>query len=102
LRSWYTSAYEMNQARKGEVRAGPLRVERHRMNRSRRVQSIHLALLSWICIVSRKRDSISFVRRMKKIAADLQWERTENRDIMIVCTKCELVQVGRMSKTMLY
>ena len=72
------------------------------MNRSRRVQSIHLALLSWICIVSRKRDSISFVRRMKKIAADLQWERTENRDIMIVCTKYELVQVGRMSKTMLY
>ena len=39
---------------------------------------------------------------MKKIAADLQWERTENRDIMIVCTECELVQVGRMSKTMLY
>jgi len=39
---------------------------------------------------------------MKKIAADLQWERTENRDIMIVCTKYELVQVGRMSKTMLY
>lgn len=67
----------------------------------RRVQSIHLALLSWICIVSRKRDLISLWDAWRDIAADLQWERTENRDIMIVCTKYELFQIGRTSITML-
>lgn len=41
MHRWYTPAYEMNQARKGEVRAGPLRVERHRMNRRTQESAKH-------------------------------------------------------------